>query len=143
MMITELPYTDNDMRLGANGDLTRSEILMALAWAAPLTSSQLRRMVAPRMRQYNFNERVLRPLAGSGRIQPLQQLYRDNVNHSDPAKRRPPRSYGMVWQISPCGFQEIASQPCAPQAPAIVRQSMLDHDVALGEVVTRVIEWTR
>lgn len=119
------------------------EVLRTLAWLAPLTSGQLGRIVAPGMRVIDFRARVVNPLARAGLIELVRYAATVGVGHRLPERRVPPRAIGKVWRLSADGFREIAHREGAPMQPAVVRQSVLDHDLMLSEVVTRVIEWTR
>lgn len=119
------------------------EILKTLAWLAPLRTDQLRRIVAPGMRSQEFTTRVLARLQAQGLIELVCFQYTRGRGHRLPQQRIPPRPLGKVWQISPRGFAELASASSAPQRPALVRQSVLDHDLMLSEVVARVVEQSR
>jgi hypothetical protein len=132
---------DTALTLGANGDVTRLEVLRALAWVAPLTADQLRRMVAPAMLAVNFRDRMLQRLRNDGLI--------ESCFHYVPGGRLvgggrlPPQRVGRVWSLTKAGFASIAADDKAPPTPAIVRQTVVRHDLMLSEVVTRIIEWTR
>lgn len=138
-------HTANDsddpaLMLGANGEVTRLEVLRALAWCAPLTADQLRRMVAPAMLTDNFRKRVLKRLVAANLIESFYH-YLPGVMQS--GRQLPPQRVGRVWQLTKAGFATIAADDKAPRAPAIVRESVVRHDLVLSEVVTRIIEWTR
>jgi hypothetical protein len=78
-----------------------------------------------------------------GLIAMIDYHYSEARGHRNPAKRIPPRRIGRVWQIGNRGFADIQADPSSPKKPAIVRPSLLAHDVMTGEVITRVVEWTR
>jgi len=134
---------DSDHRaltFGANGEVTRLEVLRALAWAAPLTTDHLRRMVAPAMLRRHFSERVLSPMVDEGSVTARYQY----EGQRRAAKRQPPKRVGLVWSLTERGFAIIATHDKTPQRPAIVRGgAVLGHDLMMGEVITRIIEWTR
>lgn len=129
------------LTLGANGEVTRLEVLRALAWCAPLTADQLRRMIAPAMRTKKFHDRVLHRLSTAGLIESFFH-YLPGVARAG-GGRRPPQRVGLIWQLTKAGFATIATNDTAPLAPTIVRESVVRHDLMLSEVVTRIIEWTR
>jgi len=132
----------NALTFGANGEVTRLEVLRTLAWLAPLTADQLRRIVAPAMRTMDFRERVLKRLVAAELIESFYH-YLPGVGHAQPARRIPPQRVGQIWQLTKAGFATIAADDKAPRAPAIVRESVVRHDLMLSEVVTCMIEWTR
>jgi hypothetical protein len=123
--------------------VARREALLALAWAAPLTTGQLRRLVAPVVAPNHFRSRLLAPLVAAGLVTPVAYAANGGVGHRLPERRVPPRAVGRVWELSAAGHAEVASLPGAPSRRAVVRRSMLGHDLVLSEVVTRVVEWTR
>jgi hypothetical protein len=129
------------LTLGANGEVTRLEILRALAWCAPLTTDQLRRMIAPAMRTKDFRERMLQRLRNDGLIEAFFH-YLPGVALVG-GGRLPPTRVGLIWQLTKAGFASIAAEDKAPRAPSIVRQTVVRHDLMLSEVITRIIEWTR
>jgi hypothetical protein len=115
------------------------EILKSLAWLAPLKTDQLQRIVAPGMSGKHFSNRLLLPMQQRGMID-ADYLY---TSISTPAKRQPPRRVGKVWALTAAGFAESAGQGRMPHSPAKVRLALLEHDLMISEVVTRMIEWSR
>jgi hypothetical protein len=131
---------DLALTLGANSDVTRLEVLRALAWVAPLTADQLRRMVAPAMLTDNFRRRVLARLVAANLI---ESFYHYIPGSARIGNRRLPQRVGRIWSLTKAGFATVAADDKAPRAPAIVRETVVRHDLVLSEVVTRIIEWTR
>lgn len=109
------------------------EILLALAWAAPLTSKQLRRIAAPKMPRTTFEKR-------------LSRLRRDRHIESDwwyeegwQAKR-----LSLVWNLTGSGAELIENNTKEPFFLARkVRSSLLNHDLMLSELLTCLIERSR
>lgn len=133
-------YDDEALLFGANGEITTRDVLRALAWAAPLRTDQLRRMIAPRMTQSNFAERIMRPLVADGLVVGRYHYERKLVA----GKGLMPYRRGLVWALTTQGFRAIRDDDTAPDAPALLRGgAVLGHDLMIGEVVTRIIEWTR
>ncbi len=138
-MSNENSENGDGFSLGANGGVTRIEILRALSWAAPLTSRQLWRMVAPAMHLTNFRDRMLAPLAKNDLI---RGEYYYTVRPK--SQGRMPVRQGLAWALTASGFAQIASDDKAPAQTALMRGGkVLAHDLMIGEVVTRIIEWTR
>ena len=117
------------------------EILLALAWAAPLTTLQLHRLVAAHMDCKAFRKRLCR-LKGHEVVQSAW-YYR-------PVPRRPPERIGWVWSLTVAGFKvlvelgrQVGEHRQQPPHPAAIRHSLLEHDLALSELVVRLVERAR
>ncbi len=104
------------------------EVLVALAWAAPLTSQHLRQLAAPELDQSWFHQRLLRLERGGLVAGAL--WYRTGAN-------RKGQRVGRVWAITPKGVTTIPEER-RPERPAVVRQSLLDHDLVVGDLVAAI-----
>ena len=119
------------------------EVLLALAWCAPLTTSQLRRLVAPWLCQRAFYYRLQRL-----QVQELEVIQRHRFYQ--PVAGKPPLPVGWVWSLTLGGWQmlvalgeQVAEQRQRPPQPASVRQSLLVHDLQLSELVVCLVERAR
>jgi hypothetical protein len=139
-MTTAKDFDGTVLTLGANGEVTRLEVLRALAWCAPLTANQLRRMIAPAMQLRNFHERVLKRLVTAGLI---ESFYHYVPGSAILGGRLPPTRVGRIWSLTKAGFASIAADDKVLRTPTPVRETVVSHDLMLSEVVTRIIEWTR
>jgi hypothetical protein len=92
------------------------------------------------MLQRHFSQRVMSRLLDEGSV---TTRYHYEIQRRV-TKRQPPKRVGLVWSLTERGFAVIATQDKTPQRSAIVRGgAVLGHDLMMGEVVTRMIEWTR
>jgi hypothetical protein len=106
------------------------ETLVALAWAAPLLSPHLRTVATPGMDQSNFHKRLLR----------LQKIgYVDGGMWYRKDAQRLPRRGGRFWGLTPKGAQEVPEDR-RPDRPAVVRQSLLDHDLVVSDLLTALLD---
>jgi hypothetical protein len=116
------------------------QILLALLWAAPLTTEQLQRIVAPQMSRNGLNRRL-------GRLHEhaliTGELHYTGGSGGDGSGGKPPRPAGFVWAITQAGHQRLANHEQIPFRPALTVRSLLDHDLTTSEFIVRVIEWTR
>ena len=119
------------------------EVLLALAWAAPLTTHQLRRLAAPWLSRRAFSDRLQRL-----QVQEVQVLQRHRFYQ--PVADKPPLQVGWVWSLTPAGWQllsalgeQVAEQRQQPPQPASIRQSLLVHDLQLSELVVCLVERAR
>jgi len=139
-MTTAKSFDGTALTLGANGEVTRLEVLRALAWCAPLTADQLRRMIAPAMQLRDFRERVLKRLVAAGLI---ESFYHYIPGSAIIGGRLPPTRVGRIWYLTRAGIASMATDDKVLRTPAKVRETVVRHDLVLSEVVTRIIEWTR
>lgn len=105
------------------------EVLMALAWAAPLTTQQLRRMVPTPIRRTTFYKELAR-------------LHKHALLQGEPYYERafPSRHLGMVWSLTAAGFALVAEHDQEPWKLAPATRALLAHDLQLSEVVTCLLE---
>src|SRR5919205_253103 len=82
------------------------EVLLALAWAAPLTTSQLGRLVAPWLGPRAFYYRLQRL-----QVQEVQVLQRHRFYQ--PIAGKPPLPVGWVWSLTPAA--------CSPASTSTAR----------------------
>ena len=97
------------------------DVLLALAWGAPFTTAQLRRLVAPTTSRRAFSERLSR-LRSSALIQ--------GAWHYRMVAGKPPEAIGWVWSLTRAGFGMLegsgqAGCGAAPAAAAPCRAAAL------------------
>ncbi len=105
------------------------ELLMALAWAAPLTTQQLRRLV--------------RPLSGRSVFYGALGRLRDRgllQGEAWYAQVFPTRPLGHVWSLTAEGFRYVTPHDQEPWKLAPPTRALLAHDLMLSEVVTCLVE---
>ncbi len=111
------------------------ELLLALAWCAPLTTTQLYRLIDPGMAVRQMRRR-------------LQGLESENLVASQLAYHRSaratsPRALGKVYGITRHGFECLPDDDRRPVQVAKVRTALLDHDLTVGELVSLIVERVR
>src|SRR4051794_26370043 len=110
------------------------DLLLALAWTAPLTTHQLRRLVAPTAPLRTIQNR-LTALRARGLMQ-AELYYRVGPDAT-------PRRTGRIWSLTLQGFGCLNDERYSPTSAAAVRMALLEHDLLLSELVVTVVERVR
>ncbi len=111
------------------------ELLLALAWCAPLTTAQLYRLIDPGMAVRQMRRR-LQGLEHSGLVASQLAYHRSAGGTS-------PRALGKVYGITRHGFECLPDDDRRPVQGAKVRTALLDHDLTVGELVSLVVAHVR
>jgi hypothetical protein len=111
------------------------DLLLALAWCAPLTTEQMYRLIAPPMAVRQMRRR-LQGLESAGMVRGQLAYRRD-------AGRKAPICIGKVYGCLAAGFHALPDDDRRPAQPAKVRHALLDHDLAVGELVSLVVARVR
>ena len=106
------------------------EVLVALAWAAPLATPMLRQLVAPWMTDTGLRKHLAK-LSAAGYIDG-RLCYRQGIGGR--AER-----IGHVWSLTERGAGEVPEDR-RPAVVAKVRGSLIDHDLVAGRCWGR---WSR
>lgn len=108
------------------------EVLLALAWAAPLTTQQLRRITQPALGRSSF-------------YKALHRLRAHDLLQADWYYQRafPSKPVSHVWSLTAAAFALVADHEQEPWKLAPATRALLEHDLQLSEVVTCVIERSR
>src|SRR3954447_16563378 len=110
------------------------DLLLALAWTAPLTTHQLHRLAAPTVPLRTIQNR-LTALRAHGLMQ--AELYYRVGPHATP------RRAGRIWSLTLQGFGCLDNERHCPTSAAAVRMALLEHDLLLSELVVTIVERIR
>lgn len=109
------------------------EVLTALAWAAPLTTQQVYRLVGPGGSVRALQRRLV-AMQHAGLIEG-HLYYRKTAGEG--VKR-----IGQVWGVTPLGIGAMEETRRPPQA-ARLRPAVFGHDLTVSELVVRVLTAAR
>ena len=110
------------------------DLLRTLAWAAPLTTDHLNRLVAPGMTRSGLSKR-LRRLMTMG-------LITRELHYRRPPGTAPTR-VGNIWVLTPRGSQTLPEDLQRPPVVAGVRRSLLEHDLVVADLLATIVEYAR
>ena len=105
------------------------EVLVALAWAAPLATPTLRQLVAPWMTDTGLRKHLAK-LSAAGLIAG-QLCYRQGIGGR-------PERVGHVWSLTEKGEPAVPEER-RPLVPAKVRGSLIDHDLVVGALLAALV----
>lgn len=110
------------------------EALLTLGWAAPMTTRQLWRMIAPWMHVDAFRTK-------------LRKLQQEDLLHAEMFSReqpnRPPQRVGYVWTLTSLGYEHLGEHSQEPRRLVPLVRALLDHDLVLSELITCIVERSR
>jgi hypothetical protein len=112
-----------------------TELLLALVWAGPFLTDQLRQIVAP---VWGFRQ-LQRRLA----YLEQQALISGGFFYRTRKRNPTPLRIGKVWAITAQGQAAIMTHDRAPYRPAAQARVLLNHDLAVSALIAHIIGQTR
>lgn len=112
-----------------------TEVLLALVWAGPFLTDQLRQVIIPAW-SFRQLERRLAALQEHGLIE-------GGFFYRQPKRKPRPIRVGKVWSITPLGREAISGHDRAPYQPAAPARVLLNHDLVVSAVISHIIVQTR
>ncbi len=112
-------------------DDLEEDVLLALSWAMPLTTTQLHRMVAPTLSRRGLTGR-LQGLEAEGLIGHVYDALLIEAG-------KPPRKRDYIWEISPKGYAPLPDDRRRPTPPSAIRRVLIRHDLMVGDLLSLVV----
>ena len=116
-------------------DETDEEVLVALCWAMPLSTTQLRRLTAPDRHRETFRRRL-------NRLED-QRLIAHATDALIVPHRRTPQKRDFIWELTDAGFNKVPEDRRRPQHGKGTRRVLIRHDLMVGELLSLVVERER
>ena len=117
-------------------DQREIEILLALAWAAPLHTSELHTLAVPEISVPTLSRLLNRMLA-------REWVERTRITEPRTGYRTPPKRKGDIWQLAPKGWQVLPDDDRRPVQAAPVRHGLLEHDLSRATLIATLIHRAR
>jgi hypothetical protein len=112
-----------------------TEVLLALVWAGPFLTDQLRQVIMPAW-SFRQLERRLTALEEHGLIE-------GGFFYRQPRRKPRPVRVGKVWSITARGREAITGHDRAPFRPTAPTRVLLNHDLVVSAVIAHIVVQTR